>query len=109
MTGVMPSIDSRPLAAFGFAPNSGADARFAFNPLIKQSNSSRSFRLSLVQRLAACYIKSMEAFDIDGLSADLAPELERRYFWWEPVGTQPRSHARILALAMNLASFGAAP
>ena len=39
------------------------------------------------------------------LPADLASELERKFFWWEPVGTQPRSHARILAQAMNLASF----
>jgi hypothetical protein len=39
------------------------------------------------------------------LPADLASELERKYFWWEPVGSQPRSDARILAQAMNLASF----
>ena len=52
-----------------------------------------------------CYIKGMDALDVDGLPADLAAELERRFFWWEPVGPQPRSHARILAQAMNLASF----
>lgn len=39
------------------------------------------------------------------LPADLASELEQRYFWWEPVGSQPRSAARILAQAMELASF----
>jgi hypothetical protein len=39
------------------------------------------------------------------LSTDLASELERKFFWWEPVGSQPRSKARILAQAMNLASF----
>jgi len=39
------------------------------------------------------------------LSADLASELERKFFWWEPVGSQPRSDLRILAQAMNLASF----
>lgn len=39
------------------------------------------------------------------LPAQLAAELERTYFWWEPVGTEPRSHARILAQAMDLASF----
>jgi hypothetical protein len=40
-----------------------------------------------------------------GLPADFAIELERKYFWWEHVGTEPRSHARILAQAMDLASF----
>lgn len=39
------------------------------------------------------------------LPPDLASDLERKYFWWEPVGTQPRSDARILAQAMDLASF----
>jgi hypothetical protein len=47
----------------------------------------------------------MDASDVDGLPADLAAELERKFFWWEPVGLQPRSHARILTQAMNLASF----
>ena len=39
------------------------------------------------------------------LSADMASELERKFFWWEPVGSQPRSDLRILAQAMSLASF----
>ena len=52
-----------------------------------------------------CYIEGMDALDVDGLPADLAAELERRFFWWEPVGSQPRSLARILAQAMNLATF----
>ena len=47
----------------------------------------------------------MDAFDVDDLPADFAAELERRFFWWELAGSQPRSHARILAQAMNLASF----
>jgi hypothetical protein len=47
----------------------------------------------------------MSAFDAGGLPTDLATELETRFFWWEPVGQQPRSHARILAQAMDLASF----
>jgi len=47
----------------------------------------------------------MDALDVDSLPADLAAELESRFFWWEPVGLQPRSHARILAQAMDLASF----
>jgi hypothetical protein len=52
-----------------------------------------------------CYIGSMDAFDGDSLPAGLAAELESRFFWWEPVGSQPRSHARILAQAMDLVSF----
>lgn len=32
-------------------------------------------------------------------------ELERRFFWWEPVGSQPRSDNRILAQAMSMAGF----
>ncbi len=39
------------------------------------------------------------------LPADLAAELEAKYFWWESVGSVPRSDARILAQAMDLASF----
>lgn len=39
------------------------------------------------------------------LPADLAAELEAKYFWWESVGSAPRSDARILAQAMDLASF----
>jgi hypothetical protein len=39
------------------------------------------------------------------LPADLASELERQFFWWEPVGSRPRSHARILAQAMDFAPF----
>jgi hypothetical protein len=38
------------------------------------------------------------------LPVEFAFELERKYFWWEPVGG-PRSDARILAQAMDLASF----
>jgi hypothetical protein len=39
------------------------------------------------------------------LPADFAAELERKYFWWEHVGIGPRSHARILAQAMEFAPF----
>jgi|ERR1041385_1424886 hypothetical protein len=39
------------------------------------------------------------------LAPDLISELERRYFWWEPVGTQPRSAERVVAQAMNNGSF----
>ncbi len=39
------------------------------------------------------------------LPEELATELEKKFFWWEPVGSEPRSHARILAQAMSLALF----
>ena len=39
------------------------------------------------------------------LPAELASELEQRFFWWENVTDQPRSHARILAQAMSFALF----
>jgi hypothetical protein len=35
----------------------------------------------------------------------LLSDLERKYFWWEPIGTEPRSSARIVAQAMNMALF----
>jgi hypothetical protein len=35
----------------------------------------------------------------------LLSDLESKYFWWEPIGTEPRSPQRILAQAMNMASF----
>jgi hypothetical protein len=47
----------------------------------------------------------MSESDLDSLPADLAAELEARFFWWETVGFEPRSHQRILAQAMDLATF----
>jgi hypothetical protein len=41
----------------------------------------------------------------NSLPTRLAAELEERFFWWAPVGSQPRSDARILAQAMDLAPF----
>jgi hypothetical protein len=38
-------------------------------------------------------------------SADLLEELERKYFWWKHAGSEARSESRILAQAMELASF----
>ena len=38
-------------------------------------------------------------------SAEFLSELEQKFFWWEPVGLQPRSEARILAQAMSMAGF----
>ncbi|GLH79532.1 hypothetical protein SSBR45G_44410 [Bradyrhizobium sp. SSBR45G] len=39
------------------------------------------------------------------VSKDLLSDLERRFFWWEPVGSHPRSPERILAQAMSFAGF----
>lgn len=39
------------------------------------------------------------------LPAGFVSELERKYFWWEPVGSEPRSQDRILAQSMDLANF----
>lgn len=47
----------------------------------------------------------MSALLTFNLPRDLAAELESKYFWWEPVGSQPRSDARILAQAMEFASY----
>jgi len=47
----------------------------------------------------------MSATDRFTLPAEFASELEKKFFWWEPVGAQPRSHARIVAQAMSLANF----
>jgi hypothetical protein len=52
-----------------------------------------------------CYITNMIAALENGLPSEFASELENKFFWWEPVGSQPRSSARILAQAMNFASF----
>jgi hypothetical protein len=49
--------------------------------------------------------KRMSTSGTCSLPNDLASALEREFFWWEPVGLQPRSDARILAQAMSLASF----
>jgi hypothetical protein len=35
----------------------------------------------------------------------LIAELGRKYIWWEPIGDQPHSEARIIAQAMNLGTF----
>jgi hypothetical protein len=47
----------------------------------------------------------MDAVDEASLPTELAAELESRFFWWEPLGLQPLTDARILAQAMNFASF----
>jgi hypothetical protein len=42
---------------------------------------------------------------LKAVPAAFISELERKYFWWEPVDRAPRSHDRILAQAMDLAGF----
>jgi hypothetical protein len=37
--------------------------------------------------------------------APLLSAFESKYFWWEPVGAESRSPARIIAQAMKMASF----
>ena len=52
----------------------------------------------LEKRPTKCYILNMDR-------AALLSDLEHKYFWWEPVGTAPRSPERIVAHAMTMASF----
>jgi len=59
----------------------------------------------LAGRALPCYINLMSTPAQRSLPPELAAELETKFFWWQPVGSQPRSHARILAQAMELASF----
>lgn len=47
----------------------------------------------------------METSPTRNLPREFLSELERKFFWWEPVGLQPRSDARILAQAMCMAGF----
>ena len=47
----------------------------------------------------------METSSTLNLPREFVSELERKFFWWEPVGSQPRSDARILAQAMSMAGF----
>lgn len=42
---------------------------------------------------------------VHDIPRELASELERKFFWWEPIGTHPRSGLRIVTQAMDLASF----
>lgn len=47
----------------------------------------------------------MESSPTRSLPKEFLSELERKFFWWEPVGSQARSDARILAQAMSMAGF----
>lgn len=47
----------------------------------------------------------MSLASTEPLPSEFLSDLERKYFWWEPVGSQTRTPHRILAQAMDLASF----
>jgi hypothetical protein len=47
----------------------------------------------------------METHSERVISRAFLSELERKFFWWEPVGTEPRSVERIVAQAMSFAGF----
>jgi hypothetical protein len=47
----------------------------------------------------------METSPTRSLPREFWSDLESKFFWWEPVGSQPRSDARILAQAMCMAGF----
>ena len=51
------------------------------------------------------YSIKMKPPSAEALPAALAAELERKYFWWEPVGSEARTPDRILAQAMEFAPF----
>lgn len=74
-------------------------------PGVEMQREVGRIRARLAVWIGPCYVEDMDASEVDGLPGDLANQLERRFFWWDPVGPQPRSHARILAQAMDLASF----
>jgi hypothetical protein len=47
----------------------------------------------------------MDSPAADDLPPALVSELERKFFWWEPVTSQARTQVRILAQAMDMAAF----
>jgi hypothetical protein len=47
----------------------------------------------------------MERLATHDVPTEFISELESRFFWWEPVGSQPRSADRIVAQAMSFAGF----
>ena len=59
----------------------------------------------LANQAARARLMTMETSSPLGLSRQFWSELERKFFWWEPVGSQPRSDTRILAQAMSMAGF----
>lgn len=47
----------------------------------------------------------MESSAAQIIPEELLSDLERKFFWWEPVGSEPRTAERILAQAMSFAGF----
>lgn len=47
----------------------------------------------------------METSNTRSIPKEFWSDLEQKFFWWEPVGSRPRSDARILAQAMCMAGF----
>lgn len=103
------SLSCRPCRAICAASRPGARRRKPRQVLIKslliRDNRRQPNGLSLAESAFSCYIWTMGKELSCSLPAQFAAELERKFFWWEPVGLQPRSDARILAQAMTLASF----
>ena len=58
--------------------------------------------LSLAARARFIAMETSLAID---LPKGFLSELEKKFFWWESVGSQPRSDTRILAQAMSMAGF----
>jgi hypothetical protein len=42
---------------------------------------------------------------VDDAAGRLVAEFERRYFWWKPIGGEPRPEVRIIAQAMNFGTY----
>ncbi|MGO4716342.1 hypothetical protein [Bradyrhizobium sp. 2TAF24] len=49
-----------------------------------------------------CYITEMKS---DAETSRLIADLSRKYIWWEPVNGSSHSDDRVIAQAMNLATF----
>ena len=47
----------------------------------------------------------MDSLATHDVPNELISKLERRFFWWEAVGMQPRSDVRIIVQAMRFAGF----
>ena len=64
-----------------------------------------AFRSRWFQSTGHAILEDMETSSTRELPKAFFAELEKRFFWWEPVSAVPRSEARILAHAMSSASF----
>jgi hypothetical protein len=71
---------------------------------VREQNRSPCATAGLVWPLVLSFI-AMETSLTSDVPKEFLSELERKFFWWEHVGSQPRSDARILAQAMSMAGF----